>query len=71
MSTLIPQVNGSYFLYPDEGEYKGSTKAFTALHTALLKKRYYAMAMFRPNRNTNPRLAAIVAQPVCIGKHKY
>ena len=65
MSTLIPyhQVNGSYFLYPDEGEYKGSTKAFTALHTALLKKRYYAMAMFRPNRNTNPRLAAIVAQP--------
>ena len=60
MSTLIPyhQVMDPSF-YPDEGEYKGSTKAFTALHTAFGNA---IMQWHGPNRNTNP-LAAIVAQP--------
>ena len=70
MSTLIPyhQAKGSYFLYPDEKFYKGSTKAFTALHTALLKKKYVAMSMFRSSRISAPRLAAIVAQPIVFHK---
>eukprot|EP00943_MAST-04B_sp_MAST-4B-sp1_P005446 g5446.t1 len=65
ISTLMPyhQAKGSYFLYPDEKFYSGSTKAFTALHAALTKKQYVAMSMFRPSRISAPRLAAIIAQP--------
>ncbi|KAF2400827.1 putative DSB repair complex subunit Ku70 [Trichodelitschia bisporula] len=49
-----------YFLYPNETDYVGSTRVFSALQQNLLKAEKFALAWFIPRRNAAPVLAAVI-----------
>lgn len=54
-------VRASYFIYPSEADYIGSTRVFASLHKTLLAKKRFALAWFIPRRNAKPCMAAVVA----------
>ncbi|BFZ53502.1 ATP-dependent DNA helicase II subunit 1 [Savitreella phatthalungensis] len=53
-------IRPSYFIYPTETNFVGSTRTFAALHASLLSKRKIAVAWFIPRRNANPCLVAMM-----------
>lgn len=53
-------VASSYFLYPSEENYTGSTRAFTALARSLWNKGKVAIVWAILRKNSSPRMAALV-----------
>jgi ATP-dependent DNA helicase 2 subunit 1 len=51
----------SVFVYPDEEDYIGSTRTFSALHQTLLKQQKFAFAWVKPRVNAHPMLGAVIA----------
>jgi ATP-dependent DNA helicase 2 subunit 1 len=49
------------FIYPDEADYIGSTRAFSALQQELLRKEKFALVWLQTRRNAAPSLAAMIA----------
>ncbi|KAG0181422.1 X-ray repair cross-complementing protein 6 [Apophysomyces sp. BC1034] len=52
----------SYFIYPDEQEYEGSTRTFSALLYAMLKQNQIAICSFVPRANSLPKIVALLPQ---------
>ncbi|KAI8088997.1 SPOC like C-terminal domain-containing protein [Halteromyces radiatus] len=57
-----PNVKHSYFIYPSEMEYEGSTRTFTALLNAVLDQDKIVMCYLIRRKNTMPNLVALVPQ---------
>lgn len=55
-------VRAPYFVYPSEGYIEGSTKAFIALLSAMVRKRKFALARLIARKSSEPRLVALVPQ---------
>ncbi|ORY94198.1 SPOC like C-terminal domain-containing protein [Syncephalastrum racemosum] len=55
-------VTHSHFIYPDEQQYEGSTRTFTALLRAALRKDMVGIAVLNKRVNAMPRLVALVPQ---------
>ena len=51
----------SYFIYPTEADYVGSTRTFASLHKNLLSMGRFALAWFIPRRNATPCMVAMLA----------
>jgi ATP-dependent DNA helicase 2 subunit 1 len=49
------------FIYPDEVDYVGSTRVFSALQQKLLKSEKFALVWVQRRRNASPNLAAMIA----------
>ena len=49
------------FLYPDEATLHGSTRAFTAIHQAMLDSSCFAVCSMTRNKISDTRLVALVA----------
>ena len=50
----------SYFVYPTETDFVGSTRVFSALQQNLVKKKKFALTWFIARKNATPTLAAAV-----------
>jgi ATP-dependent DNA helicase 2 subunit 1 len=48
------------FVYPDEVDFVGSTRVFSALHRKLLSSQKFALVWFIARRNASPNLAAMI-----------
>jgi ATP-dependent DNA helicase 2 subunit 1 len=48
------------FIYPDEVDFVGSTRVFSALHRKLLSSQKFAVVWFIARRNATPNLAAMI-----------
>ncbi|KAI9634077.1 SPOC like C-terminal domain-containing protein [Dioszegia hungarica] len=55
-------IKHSYFMYPDEDAYTGSTRTFAALHKSLIKLQKHALALARFRSNTTPEIAVLIPQ---------
>lgn len=60
MLPLWANYKPSTFIYPNEEEYIGSTRVFSALHQKLLTSNKMGLAWFIPRKNAAPTLAAIL-----------
>lgn len=60
MLPLWANYKPSTFIYPNEEEYVGSTRVFSALHQKLLTSNKMGLAWFIPRKNAAPTLAAIL-----------
>jgi ATP-dependent DNA helicase 2 subunit 1 len=49
------------FVYPDEIDYVGSTRVFSALQQKLLSSNKFALVWYIPRRNASPSLAAMIS----------
>lgn len=63
------QLRPSTFIYPDEARAPGSATLFIALHDRLLAMEMFALCRFRRTRNSELRLAAIVAQQEAVDSY--
>lgn len=54
-------IRASYFIYPSEANFVGSTRVFASLHKNLLEKRKWALGWFIPRKNANPSVVAMLA----------
>lgn len=65
-------ITHSTFIFPDEGEVKGSTSAFSALLEALVEMDQIGIARYTPRSNLPPRLVALLPQvPYDLYTHYY
>ncbi|WVR00189.1 hypothetical protein IAU59_007331 [Kwoniella sp. CBS 9459] len=55
-------IKHSYFIYPDEKNYTGSTRTFAALLKSCLKLRKHALAICRFRSNTQPEFCVLIPQ---------
>ncbi|RSH91860.1 ATP-dependent DNA helicase II subunit 1 [Saitozyma podzolica] len=55
-------IKHSYFIYPDETAYTGSTRSFAALLKSCLKLDRHALALCRLRTNTQPEFAVLIPQ---------
>ncbi|POY71002.1 ATP-dependent DNA helicase 2 subunit 1 [Rhodotorula taiwanensis] len=55
-------VKHSYFIYPDEERYSGSTRTFAALLKSMLKKEVVGFASFLPRTNARPQVVLLLPQ---------
>ncbi|KWU42341.1 Ku DNA-binding complex, Ku70 subunit [Rhodotorula sp. JG-1b] len=55
-------VKHSYFIYPDEERYTGSTRTFAALHKSMLKKEVVGFASFLARSNSRPQVVLLLPQ---------
>ncbi|RXK40524.1 hypothetical protein M231_02176 [Tremella mesenterica] len=55
-------IRHSFFLYPDESTYSGSTRTFAALLKSCLKYNRHALALCRFKRNSTPEFAVLIPQ---------
>ncbi|KAL1932484.1 hypothetical protein VTP01DRAFT_8162 [Rhizomucor pusillus] len=64
-SSLKPYYNldHAYFIYPDESNFEGSTRTFSALLTAMLQKDRIGYGAFIRRTNALPQIVAIYPQP--------
>ncbi|KAK5709066.1 ATP-dependent DNA helicase II subunit 1 [Elasticomyces elasticus] len=60
MLPIWAQVKQSYFIYPSEDDFVGSTRVFSALHQKLLRDDKMAVAWFIARRNAAPTLTALI-----------
>ncbi|KAK4893014.1 ATP-dependent DNA helicase II subunit 1 [Elasticomyces elasticus] len=60
MLPIWAQVKQSYFIYPSEDDFVGSTRVFSALHQKLLRDDKMAVAWFIARRNAVPTLTALI-----------
>ena len=60
--SLEDNVKHSYFIYPDEETYTGSTRTFAALLKSCLKKDKHALALCRFRANNPPEFAVLIPQ---------
>ncbi|WVQ84479.1 hypothetical protein IAT38_006631 [Cryptococcus sp. DSM 104549] len=56
-------VKHAYFIYPNESEYTGSTRTFTALLLSCIKHDRHALALCRFRTNTVPEFCVLIPQP--------
>jgi ATP-dependent DNA helicase 2 subunit 1 len=56
-------IKHSYFIYPDENTYTGSTRTFAALLQSCTKLKKHALAICRFKRNNTPEFAVLIPQP--------
>ena len=61
MLPIWANVRTPWFMYPDEVDYVGSTRVFSALQQKLLKSQKFALTWIIPRRSAHPSLAAIIA----------
>ncbi|KAF7721213.1 X-ray repair cross-complementing protein 6 [Apophysomyces ossiformis] len=62
-------ISHSYFIYPDELEYEGSTRTFSALLYAMLKLDQVAICSFIRSSNTLPKIVALLPQAEELDDH--
>ncbi|GAA5947435.1 hypothetical protein JCM10213_008165 [Rhodosporidiobolus nylandii] len=55
-------VKHSYFIYPDEDRYTGSTRTFTALLNSMLKKDVIGLGSFIPRTTGKPQVVLLIPQ---------
>ena len=55
-------IRAAQFLYPNEGDVRGSTKLFIALLTKCLEKKVMAVCQYIPRENISPKFVALVPQ---------
>jgi len=55
-------VKHSVFLQPDETNYSGSKRTFSALVTSMIKKKKFALVLGMPRSNSSPTFYAMIAQ---------
>ncbi|GAA5988311.1 hypothetical protein JCM10908_002158 [Rhodotorula pacifica] len=55
-------VKHSYFIYPDEERYTGSTRTFAALLKSMLKKEVVGFASFLARSNSRPQVVLLLPQ---------
>ncbi|KAI7875336.1 Ku DNA-binding complex, Ku70 subunit [Lichtheimia hyalospora FSU 10163] len=58
----ILNISHSYFIYPDETQYEGSNRTFTALLKAMLAKNKIGVCSFTPRDNANTTIALMYPQ---------
>ncbi|OQV12605.1 X-ray repair cross-complementing protein 6 [Hypsibius exemplaris] len=61
-------IRPAQFLYPNEGDIRGSTKLFIALLTKCLEKRVMAVCRYSPRENISPKLVGLVPQEEVLGE---
>ncbi|WOO82294.1 ATP-dependent DNA helicase II subunit 1 [Vanrija pseudolonga] len=59
---LEDNVKHSFFIYPDENMYTGSTRTFTALLQSCVKLNRHALALCRFRINSTPEMCALIPQ---------
>jgi ATP-dependent DNA helicase 2 subunit 1 len=62
--TMLPEwanCKTAVFLYPDEVDYIGSTRVFSALHQKLLDSKKFALVCLQRRKNASPVLCAMIA----------
>lgn len=60
MLPMWANIKQSTFLYPNEDNYIGSTRVFSALYQKLVKSKLMALTWFIPRRNATPVIAALI-----------
>lgn len=60
MLPIWASYRASMFVYPDDADFIGSTRTFSALQQNMLKKEKFALCWFIPRRNATPVLAAAI-----------
>ncbi|KLT41005.1 SPOC domain-like protein [Cutaneotrichosporon oleaginosum] len=65
---MTDNIKHSYFIYPDESTYTGSTRAFTALLRSCIKLDRHALALCRFRASSSPEFAVLVPQEETINK---
>ncbi|WVQ67007.1 uncharacterized protein L199_005199 [Kwoniella botswanensis] len=58
----------SYFIYPNENEYTGSTRTFAALLKSCIKFNKHALALSRFRTNTQPEFCVLIPQEESLTK---
>lgn len=59
----------AYFIYPDETNYTGSTRTFTALLNSCLKLNRHALAIARMRSNSPPEFVLLIPQAETFAKN--
>ncbi|BEI96575.1 hypothetical protein CcaverHIS631_0201640 [Cutaneotrichosporon cavernicola] len=67
---MTDNIKHSYFIYPDELTYTGSTRTFTALLRSCLKLNRHALALCRIRASSSPEFAVLVPQEETINKRE-
>lgn len=65
---LEDNVAHAYFIYPDETNYTGSTRTFTALLNSCLKLNRHALAIARLRANSPPEFVLLIPQAETFAK---
>ncbi|KAI3632520.1 hypothetical protein MIR68_009626 [Amoeboaphelidium protococcarum] len=67
--TLDLNLKHSYFIYPEDRNYRGSKELFSVMAASMLQLQQYAIVAFQSRARSHPRLGALISQAEIVNEN--